>query len=179
MAPTRKQFDTFVKSLGLKHFSADELLVNVGQHTNRPNNPVPDRSLWPNIVPTILLLDALRAELGKAVKINSAYRGPAYNKAIGGRPASQHQDFRAIDFKCSGKLPATCAKLLRSWRGRPFYSPVSLDLVSEHAPLAEAGLKANKTAQGTAFVYSGGIGVYKTFVHVDCRGVNKDWSGAS
>ena len=163
----------------MKHFSSGELLVNVGVHSGRPNNPLPDKSLWSNIVPTILLLDALRAKLGKAVKINSAYRSPAYNKSIGGRPASQHQDFRAIDFKCSGHSPAKCAQLIRAWRGRPFYSPVSLVLRSKHAPLKPEGLKVNKTAQGTAIVFSGGVGVYKTFVHVDCRGANADWKGAS
>ena len=179
MPPTRAHFDTFFKSLGLRHFSSDELLVNVGPHADRPNNPLPAKTLWPNIVPTILLLDALRSELGKSIVITSAFRGPAYNTAIGGRPTSQHQDFRAIDFKCSGRSPVACARVLRSWRGRPFSSPVSLDLVSKHAPLAAAGLKVNKTAQGTAFVFSGGIGVYNTFVHVDCRGTNNNWSGAS
>lgn len=32
---------------------------------------------------------------------------------------------------------------------------------------------------GTAFVFAGGVGVYDTFVHVDCRGVNQSWSGTT
>ena len=178
MPPTRAQFNTFVKGLGLKHFSTDELLVKVGPHGDGPDNPLPDKTLWPNVVPAILVLDALRAELGKPIYITSAYRSPAYNKAVGGRARSQHQDFRAIDFECRGHSPTKCAKLLRSWRGRPFSCPVSLHLVRKHAPLVDAGLGVNTTAQGTAFVFRGGIGVYKTFVHVDCRGTNNSWSGS-
>lgn len=179
MAGTRAQFNAFVGKLGLQHFSSDELLVKVGSMPGRPTNPRPDKQLWPNLVPTILVLDALRAELGRPITLLSVYRAPEYNKAVGGVEKSQHQDFRAIDFRCSGRSPSQMAEVLRSWRGRPFASPVPLKLVGKLAPLDTDGLKVNQTAQGLAFVFAGGIGVYNTFVHLDSRGINNNWTGSS
>lgn len=179
MAPTREQFEGFVSGLELEHFTTDELLVAVGAHETRPHNPVPDTTLWPNIVPTILVLDALREDLGRPIRITSAFRDVDYNRAVGGGEASQHLDFRAIDFQCSARSPQECADRLRSWRGWPFTSPVSLRLVARLAGLSLEGLRVNTTAQGSAFVFTGGLGTYDTFVHVDCRGENRDWRGGA
>jgi uncharacterized protein YcbK (DUF882 family) len=177
--PTRQQFNDYISSLGLVHFSSDELLVAVGPHDTRPDNPLPEEDLWPNVVPTVLMLDALRAEFGRPITITSAYRDVEYNRAVGGVTASQHLDFRALDFKCRGRSPEECANMLRSWRGRPFASPVTLPLVARRAGLSIDGLRVNETAQGTAFVFAGGLGTYQTFVHVDCRGTNRDWRGST
>ena len=155
MPPTRADFTAFANALTLRHFSADEILANVGPHENRPENPVPEETLWANIAPTILLLDALRAELGASITINSGYRAPDYNRAIGGTARSQHQDFRALDFRCAAGTPDEWATIIRLWRVRPFTSPVPLPVVPVHAPLELSGLRVSDTAQGTAFVYAG------------------------
>lgn len=176
MPPSRDDFRSFVSRLSLSNFSADELLHRV----DAQGNSMPPEEVWGNVVPTILILDALRAELGAPVSITSAYRAPAYNRAVGGGERSQHQDFRALDFTCRTGTPDDWATLLRSWRGRPFPSPVELGLVSRHAPLSSQGARINRTAQGTAFAFAGGIGVYpqSNFVHLDCRGTNADWRGS-
>ena len=53
-------FEEFFATLELQHFKFHELL----KHTDREGNTEPPRSLWDNIVPTILVLDKSRAHLG-------------------------------------------------------------------------------------------------------------------
>lgn len=55
-------------------------------------------------------IQQLRDRLGKAVKVNSAYRGPAYNKKIGGATWSRHMYGDAIDFAVSGVSPQSLKK---------------------------------------------------------------------
>lgn len=176
----REEFEAFVATLNLQHFSAGELLHRTDGVRNGVANSIPERALWPNVVPTILVLDALRKHLGAGVTITSGYRNPAYNAAVGGGTASQHLDYRALDFRCARGTPDDWANVLRSWRGRPFASPDALAMVAEHASLSTAGLQINRTAQGTAFTFAGGLGVYpnSNFVHIDCRGDNRDWRGS-
>lgn len=47
-------------------------------------------------------LDALRGLLGHSLRINSGYRTPEHNKAVGGAPRSQHLDGNAFDISTSG-----------------------------------------------------------------------------
>lgn len=142
-------FTGFVERLGLKHFSAAELLVMGHQHAN-PGSPAfglnrrPPRALWANIAPTVLVLDRLRDRLGVPIVTLSAYRSPAYNRCIAGAKASQHTQFRAVDFLCRGaSRPADWARVLRRMR-----------------------------ADG---LFKGGIGTYASFVHLDTRGHDADW----
>ena len=46
------------------------------------------------------LLEPIRKKFGPVV-INSGFRGPTLNKAIGGSETSQHMKFEAADFYCS------------------------------------------------------------------------------
>lgn len=142
-------FDSFLESnLQLQHFRPKELLMRGASHSNRQSrayglNAEPPRELWNNILPTIRTLDILRTELGAPIRIISAYRTPAYNRAIGGAPRSHHTEFRAIDFTCD-------------W-GRPD------KWVQELLEMRHSG------------EFTGGIGKYSTFIHIDTRGWNADW----
>jgi hypothetical protein len=49
----------------------------------------------------------MRNQLGRALSINSGFRGPAYNASIGGARLSRHMYGDAIDFKVTGKSPAS------------------------------------------------------------------------
>lgn len=51
-------------------------------------------------------LQALRAELGLPIHINSGYRTDAYNKSVGGKPDSAHRGAMAADITVIGKSPA-------------------------------------------------------------------------
>lgn len=48
------------------------------------------------------ILEPVRAHFGKPVTVNSSYRSPAVNKAVGGSKTSQHVNGQAIDFEIAG-----------------------------------------------------------------------------
>jgi putative chitinase len=48
------------------------------------------------------ILEPVRKHFGKPVRINSGYRGPALNKAVGGSAKSQHCNGMAVDFEIDG-----------------------------------------------------------------------------
>jgi uncharacterized protein YcbK (DUF882 family) len=132
----------------LRYFKPREFLMKGASHSQRGHrgfnlNTDPPRAVWDNIVATAKALDELRDRLGAPIRIISAYRSSAYNKAISGATHSQHVDFRAIDFTCDWGRPDKWAQELIDMR---------------HAR-----------------VFKGGIGKYKTFIHIDTRGWNADW----
>jgi len=57
-------------------------------------------------------LEKLRALVGMPLHINSGYRCPTYNKAIGGAPKSQHMQGKAADVsaRCSPTYVAMAAE---------------------------------------------------------------------
>lgn len=65
---------------------------------NRPDDDGVDklRALCANI------LEPVRARFGRPVTVNSGYRCPALNRAIGGSSRSQHMLCEAVDFEVSG-----------------------------------------------------------------------------
>ena len=48
------------------------------------------------------ILEPVRKHYGKPIRINSGYRGPALNAAVGGSSKSQHCNGEAIDFEIDG-----------------------------------------------------------------------------
>ena len=48
------------------------------------------------------ILEPVRKHFGKAVTINSSYRAPKVNTAVGGSKTSQHVNGQAIDFEING-----------------------------------------------------------------------------
>jgi hypothetical protein len=58
---------------------------------------IPPRSLWPNIVPTLKLLQTDIIPSVGPIRVSSAYRPPDFNKCIGGAPKSAHLSFSAFD----------------------------------------------------------------------------------
>jgi hypothetical protein len=95
----------------------------------------------------------LRALLGdQPLAVHSAYRTVAYNRKIGGARASQHCEGRAIDFTHPTLRP------------REIFIRIRQAQRAGHLPLL------------------GGLGLYRTFVHVDVRprirlGYLAMWSG--
>lgn len=83
--------------------------------------------------------------------VNSAYRTPEYNRAVGGAKKSQHVQGRALDIR-HGKLSAD-----------ELYTLIRQMLRAERLPLL------------------GGVGAYRDFVHIDVRpresGRVAFWSG--
>ena len=59
------------------------------------------------------ILEPVRAHFGKSVQINSSYRAPLVNKAVGGSKTSQHVNGQAIDFE----IPGIDNKVVADWIG--------------------------------------------------------------
>lgn len=113
--------------------------------TSKGLNHLPPADLWPNILPTLRMADAIRDLYGAPIRILSTYRSPAYNKAIGGAGQSYHTRFMAIDLAPVSTAPGEarrlygCAMILRQ-RG----------------------------------IISGGLGKYPWGIHIDC-GPQREW----
>ncbi len=142
-------FSGFVAGLGLRHFSATELLFlgngNASGSCQGRNAP-PPQSLWNNIANTARMLDEIRERIGHPVKILSGYRNNAYNSCVGGASNSLHSQYKALDWTASGGT-------VRDWH------EIAKQVRSENA------------------AFTGGIGRYdsKNFVHIDTRGSLADW----
>jgi len=97
---------------------------------------MPPEELWPNIVPTLLVVKKLKAD---GVLINpvaaSVYRDPLLNACAGGSPGSKHMQLNAIDFDIVA-TPASLASLCNAWKtsgrelklGLGFYTPTRIHL---------------------------------------------------
>lgn len=64
------------------------------------------------------LLEQIRAAAGGAVTINSAYRSPAHNAAVGGVSSSQHLYGRAADIVVSGASPLLVGQIAEYYLDR-------------------------------------------------------------
>lgn len=116
-----------------KHFRVREFASNDGA----------DRVLIDDDL--VKLLENIReAAGGKAITINSGYRSPEHNKAVGGVSNSQHVKGTAADIVVAGTDPLTVGQI------------------------AEYYLNTK-----------GGIGVYKSFTHVDTRANRSRWDQRS
>jgi lysozyme len=115
------------------------------------SNTCPPRALWQNCIQPLVVLDEIRERLREPVRITSAYRSPAYNRAVGGELMSYHLQFMALDFTCR-RGAAVSAAVARELRGTRFKLP-----------------------GGGSFVWRGGIGQYPGFVHIDTRGKDANW----
>ena len=63
------------------------------------------------------LLEAIRAAAGGAVIINSGYRSPEHNKAVGGVSHSQHLYGRAADIVVAGASPLLVGQIAEYYLG--------------------------------------------------------------
>ena len=161
MFEQEREFISFINLLDLKHFDAREFLIAVGRRSrNGAINQFPPKQLWPNIAATAIVLDNLRERLGHPIIITSCYRSEEYNADIGGARRSQHKLFTAADIASPSASPVAIFRMLKSMQGETFPVPVQ-------APHLEY--------IGNSFIFSGGLGLYKRFVHVDTRGFYATW----
>lgn len=77
------------------NFTLAELTVT---KTGLPNNPPGAEFL--NLRKAAAMMEEVRALLGHPIKVNSGYRSPAVNAAVGGSPTSDHVKGYAVDFVC-------------------------------------------------------------------------------
>ncbi|NKC30455.1 D-Ala-D-Ala carboxypeptidase family metallohydrolase [Falsiroseomonas selenitidurans] len=194
MADYKTDFAARIGQLGLKYFNASELLTRTSSKNKfGTQNSRPPEAIWDNIIPTIIVLEALREHLGKSVSVQSVYRSEAYNQAstdkatgyTGRAKTSQHMAFTAIDFKVAGMACTEVAGILQEWSnsGRMFFAPVMFE---RKAVKVSAGTIAFGELPrswkvwpfGTWFALKGYIHAYpsENFTHVDTRGLTSKMS---
>lgn len=92
-----------------RNFTLAELCVT---DTGLPNEP--DATASGNLCTLVFhILQPLREALQRPVVINSAYRSPRVNKAVGGVPTSQHALGQAADIQVAGMDPLELAQFIR------------------------------------------------------------------
>jgi zinc D-Ala-D-Ala carboxypeptidase len=79
-----------------EHFTLAELTVSEWASRNNVDNQ-PTLDIIESLKKLALRLEEVRTVLGKPIHINSGYRSPKVNKAIGGKPTSSHQYGLAAD----------------------------------------------------------------------------------
>ncbi len=178
------KFTAFIANINLQHFGAAELLVGRYLADNAP----PPEQLWDNIVPTIIVLDALREEYKASIKLISVYRTEAYNdptKHPGRAGTSTHQAFSAIDFQVAGVQPNNVREKLREWECcKVFWSGyefkrVDVKLSKEKTiKMGQMWKMRPATAYwGVEFQFRGYVKSYATFTHLDTRGLTPSSPG--
>lgn len=80
------------------HFSWSEVTASPTAAAKGIDNTLPDH-LRANVAQVAALMEEVRALLGgHPLRVNSWYRSPKLNAAIGGSPRSRHMDGLAVDF---------------------------------------------------------------------------------
>lgn len=98
-------YKEFIDQYEFRHFSGRELAAQAWRVRGVTRNSLPPEKLWKNILPTLRVVDLVREDLGVPLKVTSAYRSPAYNKAVGGASRSQHLRNNALDLIPKGVSP--------------------------------------------------------------------------
>jgi len=85
-----------------EHFSLAELIVSpTAKKLGLSNVPTQEHIANMKYV-CEMILEPVRAHFDKPVQINSSYRAPLVNKAVGGSKTSQHSNGEAVDFEVPG-----------------------------------------------------------------------------
>mgnify|MGYP001574179078 CR=1 FL=1 len=89
------------------HFSSLEFICHCG--CRQGGNRIDAR--------LIALLEALRETVAAPIRINSGFRCPKHNKAVGGEPHSYHMTGQAADITVEGMTPAIVASAAEKLKG--------------------------------------------------------------
>jgi hypothetical protein len=82
------------------HFTLDELTAS-STAIRRGIDQTPPPAVLKNLTRTASQMELVRTLLGgKPIRVNSGYRSPALNKAVGGAAGSAHLTGHAVDFVC-------------------------------------------------------------------------------
>ena len=83
-----------------KNFTLEEVIKSNTADRLKIDN-TPDESILKNLQRIVInIAQPVRDFMGRSVNINSGYRCPELNKAIGGASKSDHMDGNALDLDC-------------------------------------------------------------------------------
>jgi len=95
----------------MKYFTIEELTKS-DTATRRGIDNTPTEEAKRNLTTLVdKVLDPLRAAWGAPIVVNSGYRCPALNEAVGGSKTSDHMTGRAADIEAADRTPASNARL--------------------------------------------------------------------
>ena len=83
------------------HFTLEEFTISQTAARQGLNN-IPSEDIVKVLTNTANQMEAVRKLLGVPIHINSGYRSPEVNKAVGGAKNSQHMTGEAVDFIAPG-----------------------------------------------------------------------------
>lgn len=93
-----------------KHFSLQEFTYSPTAVARKiRNEPGPEHLANLKLL-VEKVLEPIREHFGKPVKVNSGYRSPALNRAVGGSLTSQHSNGQAADIEIDGIANAVLAQ---------------------------------------------------------------------
>ena len=81
----------------LEFFTIEELCASEKAKERGINNTPSSEVIYNLRMLVIFVLDPLRRKYGKPIHVNSGYRSPQLNKAVGGVKTSQHLKGQAVD----------------------------------------------------------------------------------
>jgi hypothetical protein len=93
------------------NFTLEEMTASETAERHGIDN-TPDNDVLMNLRRLALFLEEVRTVVGMPLRINSAYRSPAANKKVGGKPTSQHCKGVAADIKVKGMTPDQVVKAI-------------------------------------------------------------------
>ena len=94
-----------------EHFSLEELTVTM----HREYDNTPNKDQINNLTRVAQLLEQVKALLGgKPVMVNSGYRSPQVNLAVGSKPTSQHCLGCAADIRVPGMTPDEVVQAIKA-----------------------------------------------------------------
>jgi len=142
-------FANYVQALGLKYFKPYEFLIMGHQHSN-PNSPAFGLNKKPP--------QKLWPKIGPTARILDRAR------ELLGAPIMTLSVYRSPEYnkKIAG---ATHSEHMN-------FTAIDFQVKANSGPAEWAGVLRQMRQSG---LFKGGIGVYPSFVHVDTRGVNRDW----
>lgn len=91
------------------HFTLAELTKTGTGLTNNPSPAIIDKLK----ALCVHVLEPVREHYGKPVTVNSGYRSPAVNAAVGSKSTSQHAKGEAADIEVAGVANAALARWIR------------------------------------------------------------------
>lgn len=146
-AADREAYRAWLQTQGLRFGFADELADCADRVHLKVRNGTPPTDRWAVIIPTVRVLERIRERFGPCT-ITSAYRSPLYNATFFGQGAV---------------------------RDSMHTRNIAIDFKCAEGTPAEWGAYARRLrAEG---VFTGGVGVYRSWCHIDTRGTAADWNG--
>ena len=115
----KADFQRLLDEQGTRYFTADEVFYRGARDARLQLNTDPPHALWPSLLAVVKVADEARHRLGKPLRINSAYRSPAYNRSLPGAARNSiHTLGGALDLSGS---PATLHRILTEMRAEGLF----------------------------------------------------------